>query len=81
MVDFSDIEYDEYLNRTISMLHRHEHMLSGQRGEIKGVSHCIELNPGTLPIRQQPCRAGIQRMELIEEHVTKMLEAEVVEPL
>lgn len=42
--------------------------------------YLIEINAGTRTIRQHPYSAGPQGRELMEEHVTKMLAAEFIDP-
>lgn len=80
IADLSDIENEKYGKNVFVMLERHQKMWSGHLGYIKGIAHRIELKQGTIPVRQQPYRAGSQRCELIEKHVNKMLSADVIEP-
>lgn len=54
MVDLSDTEDETYRKQVLVLLARHEKILSGHLGEIKWVSHRIELKPLTRPLRQHP---------------------------
>lgn len=81
MVYLSVIEYEAYRKQVLAMLECYKKMWSGYLVKIKGVSHRVELNPGTRLISQQPYRAHPQLRAFIEEQVSKMLSAEVIEPV
>lgn len=79
-VYLSDVK-DQFTKKLItSILEKHQDMLSGQLGTIKGPPHRIDADPGTRPIKQLPYRSGPKRRQLIDEHVDKTLAAEFIEP-
>lgn len=63
------------------MLQRQEQMWSDHLCKIKGVLHNIELNPGTRSIIDQTTPADPYWQVLIEQPVTNMFAAEVIEPV
>lgn len=80
MVDLSDIDDETFVKHVRAMLERQEKIWSGHLGEIRVVEHQIDLKPGTRPLCQQTYINRLQRCEIIEEPVDKMLSADVIEP-
>ena len=58
-VDLSHVENEILCEEILSMLSKHWDMWRlGHLGEITTTENCIELSPGTTPIRQAPYRQG-----------------------
>ena len=66
--------------RVREMLRPFVDMWSGKLGNISVTQHRIELKPGSTPVHTQPYRAGPKARQVEEEHVSKMLDAGVIEP-
>ena len=54
-------------------------MWSGKLGNIRVTQHRIELKPGSTPVHTQPYKAGPKARQVEKEHVSKMLDAGVIE--
>ena len=79
-IDLSHID-EEQRSKILTMLAKHSSMWEdGKLGAITATKHRIELEPNTKPIRSMPYRQGPAVREIVKEHVTKMLDAGVIEP-
>ena len=67
-------------HRVREMLRPFADMWSGKLGSLSVTQHRIELKTGSTPVHAQPYRAGPKARQVEEEHVSKMLEAGVIEP-
>ena len=66
-VNLNHIGDADLRKRVIEMLETYQDMwTSGRFGEISATEHCIELEPGTKPIRSMPYRQGRGRNPKIE---------------
>ena len=62
------------------MLRPFADMGSGKLGNLSVTQHRIELKTGSTPVHAQPYRAGPKARQVEEEQVSKILDAEVIEP-
>jgi len=63
-----------------ALIRRHAYMLDGTLGFFEATDHCVGVQPGTKPIRQQPNRARHHARDMILDKVNRMLEAMVLRP-
>lgn len=79
MVGLFDIEDATYRTQGLVMFERKEKMWSSHLGYMKSVAHHIDLKLVTRILYQHPFHAGLQRREIIEKHINKMLVLDVIE--
>ena len=82
LVDELDLSYfpEKLHEEARAILRKHSHMWDGQLGQINTTEHRLELEPGTVPIRQPPYRAGHKEREFETAEVGKMLELGIIRP-
>ena len=78
-IDLSHVD-EPYRTRLCELLSKYPSMWSSATGEITLAEHRIDLKKGSMPITQQPYRAGFRKLEVIVQNVDKMLRAGVIEP-
>ena len=67
-------------SKLLGLLRKYSEICDGRLGTLKGVSHRIDLVPGSTPIFQQPYRAGPEARKAEAAEVQRMLDAEVIAP-
>ncbi len=64
----------------LEMLRKHQGIWKGHLGKVKATTHRIDLEPGTIPMRQAPYRAGHEAQEFIKGEIDRITAQGVIEP-
>ena len=79
-VDLAHLKDASLRERVMALLEKYSTVFEGKLGQISATEHHINLKPGTIPILQQPYRAGPEKREHIREQIEYQLAAGVIEP-
>jgi len=74
-------EAPEYLHKqSRDMLKTHSSMWDGTLGVIRATQHAMVTPPDAVPIRAQPYRTRPFNLQIIADHINKMLKLNVIDP-